>query len=88
MLILSGRYGLLTLQTRIPYYDHALTRDEVAQLAQKVIAQFKRSRVTALTFYARPRATPGWAPYFQVLEMACRRLDLKLHIRYLPDNII
>lgn len=88
MLILSGRYGLLTPQTRIPYYDHALTRDEVAQLAQKVIAQLKRRRVTALTFYARPRTTPGWAPYFHVLEKACRRLDFKLRIKYLPDDFI
>lgn len=88
MLILSGRYGLLTPQTKTPYYDHALPPAEVTQLSQKVIAQLKRRRVTALTFYARPRATPGWAPYFQVLEKACRRLDLKLHIRYLPDNFV
>ncbi|MCL4709347.1 hypothetical protein KJ068_29675 [bacterium] len=88
MLILSGRYGLLTPQMKIPYYDHALSPAEVTKLAQKIIAQLTRRGVAALTFYARPRATPGWAPYFQVLEKACRRLDLKLHIRYLPDDFI
>lgn len=88
MLIFSGRYGLLTPQTKIPYYDHALSHTEVAQLTQKVVAQLMRRRVTVLTFYARPRATPGWAPYFQVLEKACRRLDFKLRLKYLPDDFI
>lgn len=88
MLILSGRYGLLTPQTKIPYYDHALSPAEVEHLTQKVVAQLIRRRVTVLTFYARPRTTPGWPPYFHVLEMACRRLDLKLRIKYLPDDFI
>jgi len=88
MLILSGRYGLLTPQTKIPYYDQALSPAEVTQLSQKIIAQLKRRRITVLTFYARPRATPGWSPYFQVLEKACRGLNLKLRLKYLPDDFI
>jgi len=74
MRILSGRFGLLAPEECIPYYDHPLSLAEVPSLLPTIIKRLEQETVTRVTFYARPRQTPGWEPYYQVLELACRNL--------------
>ena len=86
MLILSGTYGLLGPAERIPWYDHLLRETEVHALTARVERQLRERGVTAVTFHARPRAAPGWRPYYRVLEIACRRRGIPLVVETLgPD---
>lgn len=70
--ILSGQYGLLSPTDRIPWYDRVLTQDDVEELAPKLCHQLRARNASSVTFYARPRSTPGWGPYHEVMERACR----------------
>jgi len=88
MLILSGKFGLLAPHAKIRWYDHPLGHDEVAGMARRVTGQLARRHVTTMIFHARARSTPGWLPYYQVLEQACRRRGIKLQIKRLPDDSV
>lgn len=88
LLILSGKYGLLGPADRIPWYDHRLARTEVAGLAARVERQLRERGVTAVTLYARPRATPGWRHYYDVLEGACRRCAIPLEVATLGPEYL
>lgn len=79
LLILSGVYGLLAPDDPIPWYDVALRPEAVAALAPRVADQLARRGVSRLHFYARPAATPGWAPYHDVLARACADVPLVVH---------
>lgn len=86
LLILSGRYGLLEAEEKIPWYDEALTGEAVEALAVTVSRQLAGLGATSIAFHARPRDTPGWAPYHEVLERACRRAGVALAVRILEDR--
>jgi hypothetical protein len=88
LLILSGEYGLLAADAPIPWYDHQLRAREVDQLADAVAAQLAARRATRLVFYARPRGTPGWRPYFEVCEEACRLQRVALAVRLLGPQYL
>lgn len=79
--ILSGRYGLLDPATPIPWYDQALAPEEVSRLASKIAEQLEERGVTRLIFYARSASTPGWRPYHDVLDAACRTAGVGLEVR-------
>ncbi len=68
LLILSGVYGLLDAQDPVPWYDHALQVEEIDALVPRVRARAAALGVTAVTLLAAPRGTPGWAPYFAVVD--------------------
>lgn len=78
--MLSGKFGVLDSEEQIPWYDHALDSGEVESLAHKVAGQLADRAVTSLVFYARPSSTPGWSPYFAVLEAACRETGVRLRV--------
>lgn len=68
LLILSGVFGLLRSDDPVPWYDHALQPDEVATLLPRVRARVEALGLTRLTLLAAPRGTPGWGPYFAVVD--------------------
>ena len=84
--LLSGRFGVLDPGEQIPWYDQALDNREVESLAHKVAGQLVDRAVTSLVFYARPPATPGWSPYFAVLEAACREAGVWLRVVEWPEK--
>ncbi len=81
LLILSGKYGLLTPEQKIPWYDRALLANEVESLSRKLVQQLSRREVSSVVFYARPRKTAGWQPYYAALETACDRLKISLRFK-------
>ena len=85
--ILSGRFGLLAPDDRVPWYDLALTADDVDPLVPQLVEQLHSRCVTAVLFYARPRSTAGWEPYHDALERACRRLGIGLEVRLLDASL-
>lgn len=88
LVILSGEYGLLDPDDAIPWYDERLTPQSVDALAPTVARQLARKGATHVDFYARARATPGWAPYFRLLERACREQGIPLTHRRLPRTLV
>ncbi|MFQ5747645.1 MAG: hypothetical protein ACE5HF_10570, partial [Gemmatimonadota bacterium] len=82
-LILSGRFGLLDPDEGIPWYDERLTEGKVGALVPIVAGQLAARHVTAIAFYARPRPTEGWGPYYEVLERACRECRIPMRVESL-----
>ncbi|HSM16459.1 MAG TPA: hypothetical protein VK845_05605 [Gemmatimonadales bacterium] len=85
--ILSGRYGLLAPDDRIPWYDQVLAPDGVEVLLPRLIEQLRSLGATSAVFYAQPPSTAGWEPYHEALEQACRRLGIRLEVRLLNASL-
>lgn len=78
MLILSGKYGLIRSDEPIPWYDQALTMDDVPALLPVLTKQLRQVSPTVLHFYALSPETQGWAPYHRALEQACAPFGVKI----------
>ena len=78
LLIFSGKLGILGADDPIPWYDKALTENDVKLMVPKVISQLQARPVSEVTLFARPRETPGWAPYYAVIEQACGALEIPI----------
>jgi len=85
--ILSGRFGLLAPDDRIPWYDLALTADDVDTLVPQLIEQLQSRCARAVLFYARPRSTTGWEPYHEALELACGRIGIGFEVKLLSASL-
>lgn len=70
--ILSGLYGLLEQDKKIPDYDHLLTPDQVPDHAEKLAGQLAASNAGRVVFITRSLAEdPGTEPYRQAMLQAC-----------------
>ena len=74
---LSGKYGLLSKDTEIPYYDYYLEDAMVNKLARIVAKQILDNEITDIEFYAE--SNDSWAPYKRVMLTAIREADVVLH---------
>lgn len=83
LLILSGRFGLIGAQEQIPCYDEPLEAEKVSVIEPLVVRQLREHKAKRLLFVARPRTTPGWGPYFDLIEGACKTAGVSLsHVAY------
>lgn len=64
--ILSGKYGLISAETEIPYYDYYLENSKVDDLADKVSKQIKKQDITSIDSYLENKKS--WEPYKMALE--------------------
>jgi len=87
MLILSGKYGLVKPDEKIPWYDQALLPDVVEALATKAAQQLRGRGATSLGFYALPRNLRGWQPYYDVIENTCAQLGIELRFQIMRGFI-
>ena len=69
--ILSGKYGLLTPEEKIPYYDKILTEDRVSELRPKIESQLDKMKHSGVIYHTRP-VQGARRPYFKVIKEACR----------------
>jgi len=77
--ILSGEYGLLDPDEKIPYYDHLLVADEVEAHAAKLTEQIKRYEITQIVFFTLPVSQDKkLAPYHAALRLACTLASIPL----------
>ena len=84
LLLLSGRFGLLKPDDdSIPWYHELLTYPKAQQLVPVVASRLTECGVTAIVFYACPRLTSGWGPYYDVLERACQSYKIPVRIEVL-----
>lgn len=82
LLILSGVHGVLEARQGVPLYDHALQPAEVEALVPRVVARLRELHVTEMALVVRPRGTPGWTPYLDVIDAAIEQLDVPV-VRHL-----
>ena len=78
LIILSGKYGLIGSDDKIPWYDQKLTPEDVDALVPVLTQQLQEQAISSIIFYGRPRTTPGWEPYYDALEQACRQFDIPI----------
>ena len=82
--ILSGKLGLVAAEDMIPFYDHRLTMGEVAGLGATLAQRLQDLQASEVTFVARSRETPGWSPYWDVVERACETVT---GVRLIHENL-
>jgi hypothetical protein len=66
LFILSGKYGLISSQQKIPNYDYYLENEKVDSLAETVCKQIKEANITEIDFYGEEKES--WKPYVAVLK--------------------
>jgi hypothetical protein len=86
VLVLSGRYGLVSSRRRIPWYDHPLEPPGVPALAAKLARQLEGLDLETLELWARPASTPGWRPYHDALRLACAAAGVRLRKVLLDES--
>ena len=86
LLIFSGKFGILDADDPIPWYDKVLTGEDVEAMMPRVIAQLQERSVTEVTLFARPKDTPGWAPYYAVIEQACGALEIPITVEMIDTE--
>jgi hypothetical protein len=79
--ILSGKFGLLKPQDKIPFYDHPLTAKEIPSLKERVKQQLREQGIDAVVFFSKTQETPEWKPYVDVMTQACAELGIVLERR-------
>ncbi|MEW6049725.1 MAG: DUF6884 domain-containing protein [Candidatus Zixiibacteriota bacterium] len=83
LFILSGKYGLIHCDTKIPWYDQFLNVDQRPKIIQQVKWQLADYSITQVTYYTRlPEDDPRYTPYNRVIEEACRSCDIILEKRF------
>ena len=80
LLIFSGEFGILEADEPIPWYNKVLGEEDVEMMVPWVISQLRDRSVTKVTLFARPKDTPGWKPYYSVIEQACRAMGIPITV--------
>ncbi|MCP5107065.1 MAG: hypothetical protein GY950_27010 [bacterium] len=81
LIILSGKYGYIDAEEKIPWYDQQLLPGDVDGLIPQLVRQLKEKEAEKIIFYGKPKTTPGWEPYYDALEGSCRRLGIPVEYR-------
>lgn len=70
--ILSGHFGLVRPEQRIPDYDHLLKCEEVPSLTRVVISQIHEYEIDGFVYFTKPLVSnPDLLPYHATLAAAC-----------------
>lgn len=78
MFILSGEYGLICTDSKIPYYDHLLLQNEVQSLVkEKVEPQLRERDINKIFFFLNP-SDPNIKPYIDTISEACKLDNTKI----------
>jgi tetratricopeptide (TPR) repeat protein len=76
-LILSGRFGLIQPEQRIPAYDHLLKSQEVPALIELVLGQVPPLGIDRFVYCTKPLASStNLRPCHDTIVGACRRMSL------------
>src|SRR5689334_22043512 len=79
--ILSGKFGLLKADDKIPNYDYLLREEDVWDLKERLKRQLGLEGITKLTFFAEDREEhPNWGPYYNAITAACK--DLRIPVEF------
>ena len=77
--ILSGKYGLLAPEDKVPYYDHLLRWEEIGRLLPRVSKRLARERLTSVVYFTRPlRRASAPLAYHALMDAACAANGIKM----------
>jgi len=82
--ILSGKFGLISAQREIPYYDQLLENNGVLALAAQVKQQLLDYGLDSIVYFTRPlSSSEKLRPYLAAIRCAC----FDASVRYLPVEL-
>jgi len=85
--ILSGKFGLLKLNEKIPNYDYQLFAKKVPEMVQIVCKQLSSQNIGKVIFFAgNPKLNPDWKPYINLIQKSCSNLDIFLEMKYIQES--
>lgn len=81
--ILSGVFGLLKREDKIPYYDHLMTVEDLPKIVSIVSKQLLTFAPTKVTFYVDKARANGVMPtYVESMKQACKMANVPFEIAY------
>lgn len=83
--ILSGKYGLLSPESLIPWYDKKLENTDVAMMLPVISAQLTEQHIHKIHFYHRD--LPDWFPYITLIRKACENTGIILEEILVPASL-
>lgn len=81
MMILSGKYGLISPATMIPFYDHLLQHEEISSLQPKVVKTLSALLPSEIVFYIPKDTDESWEPYIELIKQSLNRLNLHYRLQ-------
>ena len=79
--ILSGKYGLLKPEQRIPYYDYLLLPQEVEGHSELVASQLEKLNPATLVFYSHTiEKDPNLKAYIDCIQKAAEKSGVELEL--------
>lgn len=78
MVILSGKYGLISPNTKILWYDKKLESEDIERLLPIVKKQAQKMGISRLHFYETSSSNSDWEPYIKLLRLCCEQLNIPL----------
>ena len=79
--ILSGKYGLLKPDDRIPWYDKKLEFSDISQVKENVKQQLIEQGISEITFFSMdPEIYFDWQPYFELIRSACFEVGIPFNV--------
>lgn len=85
--IFSGKFGLITPDTEIEWYDYKLPAEEVQSMSEKLTTQLVAEDITSLRWFAPdPKDQSGWEPYESAMSQACLNADVEMTLARVEDN--
>ncbi len=79
MFILSGKYGLISTQHKITYYDHLLKDEEVERHSKLVTNQLKELGIRELVFFSNKLENDNnLVAYHSCIKKACNKAGIIL----------
>ena len=82
--ILSGKYGLIGPEEKIPFYDELLRERNIPQLITGVKNFLESHNVDKVIYHTR-KVENERKPYFKLVKNACEGLNIELEKRIIED---
>ena len=80
--ILSGKYGLISADEKIPWYDHLLVQEEIDSLSEIISNQLKASAIDRVIYYTKNIETnPATRSYLSAIQVGCCKANVVLEIK-------
>ena len=87
-MILSGQFGLIGFDHKLPYYNHLLKDSEVESHSNIVAGQIVKNGITKIDFYTcKIEDDPNIQPYINSIKYACKRNNVKVNVQHITSNI-
>lgn len=81
-IILSGKYGIVSCNENIDYYDHLLVASEVEAHSELIASQIKLKNISEIAFFMNSVEKDGnLHTYLDCIEKACDKAEVSLEIK-------